>query len=74
MDQATWTLYVDGFSTNNSIGGGVILVTPKGTKFEYTIRFEFKVTNNEAVYEALLAGLRLTHALGAKRERVSSDS
>ncbi|XP_020232081.1 uncharacterized protein LOC109812505 [Cajanus cajan] len=35
---------------------------------------EPQVTNNQAEYEALLAGLRLTHDLGAWRVRCNSDS
>lgn len=72
--QATWILYVDGSSTNKFAGGGVILATPKGSEHKYVIRFEFKATNNEAKYEALLTGLRLARALEAKQVRVNSDS
>ena len=37
----------------------MILISPKGHKIHYAIRFGFKVSNNEAEYEALIAGLRL---------------
>lgn len=50
------------------------MVTPKGYELEYVIRFEFKETNNEVEYKAMLAGLCLTHALGTKRVRVNNDS
>ncbi|XP_020202093.1 uncharacterized protein LOC109787906 [Cajanus cajan] len=36
--------------------------------------FGFKVTNNQAEYEALLAGLRLAHDLGARKVSCNSDS
>ncbi|KAM1594374.1 hypothetical protein ACFX10_000792 [Malus domestica] len=32
---------------------------------EYALHFKFKASNNEAEYEALLAGLRLTNTLGS---------
>ncbi|KAM2478825.1 hypothetical protein PS1_002626 [Malus domestica] len=41
---------------------------------EYAIRFKFKASNNEAEYEALLAGLRLAKHLGVKRIDIFSDS
>ncbi|CAH9051257.1 unnamed protein product [Cuscuta europaea] len=38
------------------------------------MEFKFKVTNNEAEYEALIAGLRYARALGAARLNVRMDS
>lgn len=73
-NHAKWVIHIDGSSTNSAARGGVILVTPKKTKLEYTIRFTFKVTNNEAEYEAMLTGLHLARTLRAKRVKVNSDS
>ncbi|KAB2600650.1 hypothetical protein D8674_038528 [Pyrus ussuriensis x Pyrus communis] len=47
---------------------GLILTTPDKVAMEYVIRFKFKESNNEAEYEALLAGLRL-----AKHLRVTNN-
>lgn len=66
--------HVDGSSTSNVAGGWVILVTPDKRKLEYDIRFKFKATKNEAEYKSMITGLRFTHALGAKRVKVNSDS
>ncbi|KAM2312317.1 hypothetical protein ACFXTH_022736 [Malus domestica] len=41
---------------------------------EYALRFKFKASNNEAEYEALLAGLRLAKHLGVERIDIFSDS
>ncbi|KAM2425705.1 hypothetical protein ACFX1W_023112 [Malus domestica] len=41
---------------------------------EYALHFKFKVSNNEAEYEALIAGLRLAKHLGVKRIDIFSDS
>ncbi|GJR30381.1 reverse transcriptase domain-containing protein [Tanacetum coccineum] len=38
---------------------GVILTNPEGVEFTYALRFQFEATNNEAEYEALIAGLRI---------------
>nr|GEV47256.1 integrase, catalytic region, zinc finger, CCHC-type, peptidase aspartic, catalytic [Tanacetum cinerariifolium] len=37
---------------------GLMLINPKINEYMYALRFKFKMTNNEAEYEALLAGLR----------------
>ncbi|CAL9017964.1 unnamed protein product [Prunus brigantina] len=48
--------------------------TPDHTTIEYAIRFQFRASNNEAEYEALLAGLRLAQHTGAERLLICSDS
>ncbi|GJY30358.1 reverse transcriptase domain-containing protein [Tanacetum coccineum] len=54
-----WKLFTDRASISDGSGAGLILVSPEGKEYTYTLRFEFKTTNNEAKYEALLAGLRI---------------
>ena len=41
---------------------------------EQSIRCEFRATNNEAEYEALIAGLDLAKSLNIKKIQVHSDS
>ncbi|KAM1542606.1 hypothetical protein PS1_012377 [Malus domestica] len=41
---------------------------------EYALRFKLKVSNNEAEYEALLAGLRLAKHLGVTNNFDANDS
>ncbi|XP_068337652.1 uncharacterized protein [Pyrus communis] len=55
-------------------GAGLVLTTPDKMAMEYTLRFKFKALNNEAEYEALLAGLRLAKHLGVKQINIFSDS
>ena len=40
-----------------------MLETPEGRSICYALRFEFRATNNEAEYEALLTGLKLARDL-----------
>ncbi|GJT29073.1 reverse transcriptase domain-containing protein [Tanacetum coccineum] len=54
-----WTLFTDGSSCANGFGAGLILTNVEGAEFTYTLRFRFEVTNNEAEYEASIAGLRI---------------
>ena len=58
-----WELYVDGASNESGAGVGVILISPEGHRIHSALRFRFYVSNNEAEYEALLAGLRIAREL-----------
>uniref|UniRef100_A0A2N9HHE1 Uncharacterized protein n=1 Tax=Fagus sylvatica TaxID=28930 RepID=A0A2N9HHE1_FAGSY len=69
-----WTVNIDGSSTKEMGGAGIILVSPEKDKFEYAIQLRFRATNNEAEYEALLAGLKLSKKMGVKNLTVKSDS
>ncbi|KAL5540825.1 hypothetical protein UlMin_043795 [Ulmus minor] len=69
-----WHLYVDGSSTDNCSGAGVILVSPERVRLSCALRFRFKATNNQAEYEALLAGLRLAKEVSARHLLIYSDS
>ncbi|KAM1302268.1 hypothetical protein ACFX2H_013215 [Malus domestica] len=69
-----WSLYVDGSSNQQGCGTGLVLTTPDKVAMKYALRFKFKASNNEAEYEALLAGLRLAKHLGVKRIDIFSDS
>ncbi|KAF7134269.1 hypothetical protein RHSIM_Rhsim08G0137700 [Rhododendron simsii] len=55
-------------------GAGLILTSPKGQRLNYALRFEFKATNNEVEYEALVVGLELANAVGASHVLAKSDS
>ncbi|KAL5578439.1 hypothetical protein UlMin_020138 [Ulmus minor] len=63
-----------GSSTDNCSGAGVILVSPEGVRLNCALRFHFKATNNQAEYEALLAGLRLAKEVSAHHLLICSDS
>uniref|UniRef100_A0A2N9J3I5 Integrase catalytic domain-containing protein n=1 Tax=Fagus sylvatica TaxID=28930 RepID=A0A2N9J3I5_FAGSY len=69
-----WTVNIDGSSTKEMGGAGIILVSPEKDKFEYAIQLRFRTTNNEAEYEAFLAGLKLSKKMGVKNLTVKSDS
>ena len=55
-------------------GVGVVLIPPKGEMLKYAVRLQFPATNNEVEYEALLTGLSLAKALGAKSLIIQADS
>ncbi|GKA45582.1 reverse transcriptase domain-containing protein [Tanacetum coccineum] len=53
---------------------GLILTNPEGMEFTYALRFRFDATNNEAEYEALIAGLRIAKQIGVKNLQANVDS
>ncbi|XP_025628241.1 uncharacterized protein [Arachis hypogaea] len=70
----SWKLHVDGTSNVTSGGAGVILESQNGVVIEQSVRYEFPVSNNQAEYEALLAGLALAKEVGAKVLEINTDS
>ncbi|GJV67688.1 reverse transcriptase domain-containing protein [Tanacetum coccineum] len=69
-----WTLFTDGSSCVDGSGAGLILTNPEGAEFTYAMRFRFEATNNEAEYEALIAGLRIAEQMGVKNLQANVDS
>ncbi|XP_022019026.2 protein NYNRIN-like [Helianthus annuus] len=69
-----WLLFIDGASNENGAGAGLRLVSPEKHEFTNGIKLDFKNTNNEAEYEAFLAGLRLAIKMGAQNLKVHVNS
>ena len=69
-----WMILTDGLSVQKREAVGVIINTPEGEIFKYGVWLQFPTTNNEAKYEAILTGLRIGKALGAKNLLLKSDS
>ncbi|XP_052203997.1 uncharacterized protein LOC127809273 [Diospyros lotus] len=69
----TWTLSVDGSSSIGGSGARLLLQGPDGQAWPYALHFEFNASNNEAEYEALIAGLRLAEQMGVRDLEVYSD-
>jgi ribonuclease HI len=67
-------MYFHGSLNLEGAGAGVLLISPTGEQLKYVLQIFWKVSNNEAEYEALLHGLRLAALLGIKRLLVYSDS
>jgi ribonuclease HI len=51
-------LFFDGSSCGKGGGVGILLISPRGEMFEFSIPIQPTVTNNQAEYEALLRGLQ----------------
>ena len=69
-----WVMNVDGAVNQDGAGAGIVLTTPEGRKLKSAIHLAFPATNNDAKYEALIAGLRLAKELRVLKMTVRSDS
>ena len=74
VEPPLWQLWVDGSSNKNGSGVGLILQTPEGDEICCSVCISFKTTNNGAEYEAIISGVKLGLALGARNLIVKSDS
>ncbi|XP_057450727.1 uncharacterized protein LOC130742637 [Lotus japonicus] len=72
--QGEWILFVDGSSNNTGSGAGITIESPDRMVIEQSLKFEFKASNNQSEYEALIAGLRLAIELGVQKLFIKGDS
>ncbi|XP_071741858.1 uncharacterized protein [Rutidosis leptorrhynchoides] len=74
VETEEWKLFTDGASSSDGSGAGLMLINPEGQEFTYGLRFEFNTTNNEAEYEALLAGLKIAKEIKIEHLQAFVDS
>ncbi|XP_073152557.1 uncharacterized protein [Henckelia pumila] len=69
-----WKIFVDGSSCKSGSGAGIVIISPWGEETKISIRLDFRASNNEAEYEALLLGLKAARNLGVSRAILYFDS
>ncbi|XP_057432273.1 uncharacterized protein LOC130725026 [Lotus japonicus] len=69
-----WKLFFDGSSHKEGSGIGMFIVSPQGIPTKFMFRIRESCSNNEAEYEALVSGLEVLLALGAKNVEIKGDS
>ncbi|XP_061368789.1 uncharacterized protein LOC133311711 [Gastrolobium bilobum] len=74
LENSWWKLFVDGSSNMRGSGVGIIIENPEGVAVEHSLTLEFPTSNNQAEYEAMIAGLIYAKELGAEYLVVYSDS
>ena len=67
-------VYTDGAINQKGVGVGVVVITPEKLVMEKSLRLGFLATNNEADYEALLAGVAMVRQLGGDMVELYSNS
>lgn len=73
-DIPEWTLYMNKSSMKKRSGIQIVLITLDKIPLCSAIQFSFKVSNNEAKYEALLVDLCLAKELRVQKLGIFSDS
>jgi len=69
-----WNLYVDGTSNVKGSRVGIILEGPNNITLEQALQFEFKGSNNQVEYKALIVDLKLAKEVGAMKLMCCNDS
>ncbi|XP_071727711.1 uncharacterized protein [Rutidosis leptorrhynchoides] len=64
----------DGASSEEGADIGLLLVSPNGKEITYAIRLKFAASNNDAEYEALIAGLCLAKSIDVHQLTAYVDS
>ena len=74
QEPLSWKVYIDGATNDKGSGVGLVLISPKMIIIEKSLRLDFLATNNEAEYEAMLAGMTMVQKMGGKTMEIFSDS
>jgi hypothetical protein len=69
-----WAMYFDGSACEDGCGIGILLVSPQGVMYSFSIRLPAPCTNNLAEYEAVRRGMELLVEAGAEAVEVFGDS
>ena len=71
---SSWKVYVDGAVNQRRSGVRLVVISPEWVIIEKSLRLGFSAMNNEAEYEALLAGMAMVQKIGGKVVELFSDS
>ena len=63
-----------GTSSAMGVGAGIVIITPEGIWLEHFFKLGFRASNNNAEYDALLAGLRAVLDMDARDIEIYWDS
>jgi ribonuclease HI len=69
-----WAMYFDGSACKDGCGIGILLVSPQGVMYSFSIRLSAPYTNNLVEYEAVHRGMELFVEAGAEAVEVFGDS
>ena len=57
---------MDGSYTRQDSRIGILLISPRENRIQLSVRLNYRATNNEAEYEALIASLQAAKHVGAQ--------
>jgi len=74
LEIVPWTLFFDGSTCGRGAGIGIVLISPRGRKYEFSLPIVAASTNNQAEYQALIKGLELLREVHADAVEAFGDS
>jgi len=74
LEIVPWTLFFDGSTCDRGAGIGIVLISPLGRKYEFSLPVVATSKNNQAEYQALIKGLELLREVHADAVEVFGDS
>ncbi|XP_019429377.1 PREDICTED: uncharacterized protein LOC109336978 [Lupinus angustifolius] len=65
--ERVWTIFVNGSSNPRGSGAGILLEDGQGVTIKHSLTFTFPTSNNQAEYEACIAGVQLAKEVGGHK-------
>jgi len=69
-----WAMFFDGSACDDGCGVGILLVSPRGATYSFSIRVTTPCTNNIVEHEAVLKGMELLLEASAEAVEIFEDS
>ncbi|XP_059658574.1 uncharacterized protein LOC132304891 [Cornus florida] len=69
-----WILMFDGSSTADGAGAGIVIISPAERKTSFSFFLDFKCSNNQAEYEALIISLEILIEMVVGDVKILGDS
>jgi ribonuclease HI len=66
VEPIPWTMFFDGSSCGVGAGIRIVLISPQGANYEFSIPIEKTSTNNQAEYQVVLKGIKLLREVNAE--------
>ena len=74
QESLIWKVFVNGAANHKGSGVELVMISPERITIEKSLRLGSSATNNEAEYEALLAGMTMIQKMGGKVGEIFTNS
>jgi len=74
LEVSPWTFFFDVSTCGEGAGTDIVLISPQGRKYEFSLAIFATSTNNPAEYQALIKGLELLREIRADAVEIFGDS
>jgi len=74
LEIVPWMLLFDGSACDRGTGIGIVLISPRGKYYEFSLPIIATLINNQAEYQALIKGLKLLKEVHVDAVEIFGDS